>query len=447
MRYNISIGKNQFKLKTIMILVLGLVIISCFFAILYGMRAKVYNEKSIELSKLHMKYTDIATGLTDGSHTLTEQVRLFAETGDISHLYMYFEEAKVDKHRDKAMEELAQTSVSAGAAAYIESSMEYSLKLMNREYYSMKLTALAYNIPDSELPEEVLSVELSEEDLALSPDEMKEKARIMLINDEYMNTKKLITDGTSRFLDSVKEDSKNEYIALTHKVEFYSNILQITIAIITVLLLFMSFFQYFFVIRPISLASWSIRKGDKITMPDFLEEMESLATSYNGLLTKNGQLVERLRVIADTDALTGLGNRMAYDNYCDDIIKEGGEAALFLFDVNDLRKTNNILGHKDGDKLLRASAECILKVFGKGNGENCFRIGGDEFVAFILGEDESKMGEYVVKFKEETVRANIKVAVGYKYEKEIKRTSVYQMFNIADKMMYIDKEKLKNQNN
>ncbi|MBQ7718647.1 MAG: GGDEF domain-containing protein [Clostridia bacterium] len=443
MRYNISTGKNQYSMKTIMLIISALLMISCLLVVLYGMRAKVYNEKSIELSKLHMKYTDIATSLTDGSHTLTEQVRLFAETGDISHLYLYFEEAKVDKHRDKAMEELAKTSVSMEAAAYIETSMNYSVKLMNREYYSMKLAALAYGIPDSELPEEVSGVVLKDEDRWLSAEQMKEKARIMLLDDEYMNTKKLITDGTSRFLDSAKENSKNEYIAITNKVELYSNALQLVIAIMFISIVFMTVIQYKFVIRPIADASWSIRKGQRISMPDFLEEMEALTTAYNGLLDKNAQLVEELRETAETDSLTGLGNRTSYGDFCNKLFDEGGEATMFVFDVNDLRKMNNISGHKDGDKLLKKAAECILSVFGKENEENCFRIGGDEFVAFVLGEDESKMPDYVEKFRAKTDQANIKVAVGYKYEKEVRKTSVYQMFNKADKMMYIDKASLK----
>lgn len=46
-----------------------------------------------------------------------------------------------------------------------------SVDLMNREYYAMRLTVSAYHYELSEYPEEIQKVELSEEDLAASPEE------------------------------------------------------------------------------------------------------------------------------------------------------------------------------------------------------------------------------------------------------------------------------------
>ena len=108
-----------------------------------------------------------------------------------------------------------------------------------------------------------------------------------------------------------------------------------------------------------------------------------------------------------------------------------------------MRELNNSLGHNDGDKLLRRAAECIVSVFEKDGEENCFRIGGDEFVAFIRGEAEENAEKYVEEFKNEQENKNVKIAVGFKYTEDIKNTSIHEMFVEADKMMYIDKAETK----
>ena len=83
----------KLSLKVIILLITALLILSSIWMIIYAMRARMYNEKSIHLSKMHMKYTDIASELNLGSNNLTEYVRLFAETGDTVNMQNYFAEA------------------------------------------------------------------------------------------------------------------------------------------------------------------------------------------------------------------------------------------------------------------------------------------------------------------------------------------------------------------
>ncbi|MBQ7660928.1 MAG: GGDEF domain-containing protein [Clostridia bacterium] len=430
-------------MKIIMLIISGLMLLFCALMIGFAVQERHYNERSIELSARHMKYTDIATGLAQGSHTLTEEVRLFAETGYIEHLRNYFKEAKEDRNRDKAMTMLAKITATEEAAAYIDASMNCSIRLMDREYYSMRLTSLAYDIPEEVLPIEVSGVTLSEEDKALSVEDMKDKARTILFDREYMDMKRRITNGTSRFLDAVQEDAEKEYLLLTQKVEYYAHLLQISIFGLTILIVFMTAFQYINVIHPIAVASDNIRSGKSIKMPLFLEETEALSTAYNKLLSDNAALVEKLRVSAETDALTGLGNRTAYNIFCKKLFTAGGKVTLFVFDVNDLRVMNNTHGHEDGDKLLKISADCIARTFGEGDAKNCFRIGGDEFAAFLCGRDAHEAEAYIKAFSAEIKREGVKVAVGYYCAEDVTKVSLHQIFEEADKMMYLDKERLK----
>ena len=62
---------------------------------------------------------------------------------------------------------------------------------------------------------------------------------------------------------------------------------------------------------------------------------------------------------------------------------------VVMFDVNRLKQINDTLGHKAGDELIRAAADCIHACFE--GVEDVFRLGGDEFcVITTAAEDKAK---------------------------------------------------------
>ena len=106
--------------------------------------------------------------LQRASDYLTEQVRCFAQTGKREYLDNYFEEANVSRHRDKALESVREFIGESEAYSALVSAMNESVALMDREYYSMRLTIAANGYDLAEFPEEIRNVTLSEEDAALS---------------------------------------------------------------------------------------------------------------------------------------------------------------------------------------------------------------------------------------------------------------------------------------
>ena len=52
-------------------------------------------------------------------------------------------------------------------------------------------------------------------------------------------------------------------------------------------------------------------------------------------------------------------------------------AVIFMFDLNNLKETNDVYGHKAGDELILDAARSIKECFR--NIGNTYRIGGDEF--------------------------------------------------------------------
>ena len=93
---------------------------------------------------------------------------------------------------------------------------------------------------------------------------------------------------------------------------------------------------------------------------------------------------------ARTDALTQVGNRRAWqealeaaERYVAEI--PGRRATMALLDLDDLKLTNDTLGHAAGDGLIAAAGAALLSAIPAG--ATVARIGGDEFAVLIVGDD------------------------------------------------------------
>ncbi|MCH5342330.1 MAG: bifunctional diguanylate cyclase/phosphodiesterase [Acetatifactor sp.] len=88
---------------------------------------------------------------------------------------------------------------------------------------------------------------------------------------------------------------------------------------------------------------------------------------------------------AYTDFLTGLFNRMCCERdlarQVDRARKSGQTGALLYMDLDDFKHINDGLGHQYGDVLLKAISHSLQRIPGIEN--NCYRMGGDEFVIVV----------------------------------------------------------------
>lgn len=150
---------------------------------------------------------------------------------------------------------------------------------------------------------------------------------------------------------------------------------------------------------------------------------------------------EKLIQKSNTDELTGLLNRRAYEEEIDEYNQKPMEENLvyFAFDVNGLKNVNDTLGHAAGDELLIGASECMKKSFGS-NGK-LFRTGGDEFVALIFADKKElkriryDFEEVVSKWTGKLVES-MTVSYGYVTAKEAGKTSIQKVAVLADKRMY-----------
>lgn len=162
---------------------------------------------------------------------------------------------------------------------------------------------------------------------------------------------------------------------------------------------------------------------------------------------------EALGKIAYVDPLTGLDNRAS----CERLIRkltstpEDKDLAVFMFDMNDLKLTNDFLGHQGGDRIIAEFAR-ILKSAAEGRGF-VGRFGGDEFLAvFSPGETgiadaylhaiSRQVKEY--NDQQENTLQQIHYAAGYTIA-NASRQDIEDIIHEADNLMYQNKRKLKGQ--
>lgn len=89
------------------------------------------------------------------------------------------------------------------------------------------------------------------------------------------------------------------------------------------------------------------------------------------------ELVDRLRVAAERDFLTGLLNTRAFDAALSTRLEQGKPFGLVLGDMDNLKDVNDAEGHAVGNDVLRRAGEILTQELD--DRDQVARIGGDEF--------------------------------------------------------------------
>ena len=153
--------------------------------------------------------------------------------------------------------------------------------------------------------------------------------------------------------------------------------------------------------------------------------------------------------LAYTDALTGVESKLAYleaQERIDTLInnKELKDFALVVFDINNLKKVNDTLGHQEGDKYIIKACTLIKETF---KNSEVYRIGGDEFIALLKNTDFINRYSLLDDFNNQ-IEINIKnndvvISSGMADYNKDEDKSFRNMFERADFSMYDQKKHLK----
>ena len=113
-------------------------------------------------------------------------------------------------------------------------------------------------------------------------------------------------------------------------------------------------------------------------------------TAFNRAIEELRRKNETLERNAFTDPLTNLGNRAAFNRAVDTLWSAGKPFTVAFVDIDNLKYCNDTYGHSAGNAYLKQVA-LYLRLCAE-EGEQVFRIGGDEFVLLSPTASESKLG-------------------------------------------------------
>ncbi|MGV3615643.1 MAG: sensor domain-containing diguanylate cyclase [Fimbriimonas sp.] len=114
-------------------------------------------------------------------------------------------------------------------------------------------------------------------------------------------------------------------------------------------------------------------------------------TSEHALKAKLVEEVRRMSQLARTDALTGLPNRMAFEERMTELRTAGKPFALLVVDLDDLKAINDEQGHAHGDQAIVEIGSRLRETLR--TTDVVARIGGDEFAAILpnTSQDDAAM--------------------------------------------------------
>lgn len=194
----------------------------------------------------------------------------------------------------------------------------------------------------------------------------------------------------------------------------------------------------------------------RISIPIILAVSMALLSLLLGILLIHNQKTKEIRVMSETDALTGLYNRRAAEEHITRQMQTDGRnpdcvRPLISIDLDKFKQVNDTYGHLEGDALLIAVADSIKTSVR--NSDIVGRIGGDEFIVYLGNVTDKKDAEAVADklctairslstLKPEWSEISASIGISFADRAEIEMEELYIA---ADKAMYSSKGNGRNQ--
>lgn len=194
----------------------------------------------------------------------------------------------------------------------------------------------------------------------------------------------------------------------------------------------------------------------RISIPIILAVSMTLLSLLLGILLIHNRKTKEIRIMSETDALTGLYNRRAAEDHITRQMQEDGRnpdcvRPLISIDLDKFKQVNDTYGHLEGDALLIAVADTIKTSVR--NSDIVGRIGGDEFIVYLGNVTDKKDAEAVADklctairslstLKPEWSEISASIGISFADRAEIEMEELYIA---ADKAMYSSKGNGRNQ--
>ncbi len=164
-------------------------------------------------------------------------------------------------------------------------------------------------------------------------------------------------------------------------------------------------------------------------------------------VTLQQQAEEELLFLSHHDSLTGLHNRHYFEDYFRQLEENADRPATVLScDLDNLKHTNDSMGHAAGDLLLQGAAGVLRASF---RAEDVIaRVGGDEFVVVLQGGSQEQVAAAIERVRaheeawnREHPGMNLSISIGA--ASTAKDMNLKGVLKLADDRMYADKARRK----
>ncbi len=404
------------------------------------------NATSAELSetmKTAGQQIEEATSVLAGASLLSETSTNFilmpvTEHGEINvgPLVAFATEIQRPRRGNQVLERFRNYDVSPDAIRCLTAAAGNAELLKDAQLHALALINSVYPLPKVYPLNQIPLPELTESEKALPKEEKLAQSKIIALGAVANMNKRAVSQNANACADIIKANAGVTAAEIGKKIAILRLILLGGAGVIMVILVGTFVALYKQMIYPLMGFVQLITANQPLNEEKGLQEVRMVASAYNSLRKRRDALDAILRSAAETDALTNLPNRYRFEQYLLDAGESGYSLAILMFDINFLKETNDTLGHSAGDKLIRKAAECITTCFG----DKSFRIGGDEFAAVVEDCKPEMVQQMIYRFREVGERENVSISVGYAYAEKINETTIKQMIDEADKLMYAEKQ-------
>ncbi|MCR5646895.1 MAG: GGDEF domain-containing protein [Acholeplasmatales bacterium] len=314
----------------------------------------------------------------------------------------------------------------------------HSFRLINTISYVTIPTDILNQLPNFTL----LESEISKDDDVKLKDALE-----ILLNRDYSTHQQNVSDKVKEVTNIITSTALEKSADITFRIKLMRGFLwgSILLILISNLALFIILLKK--LVFPITKFSKRIDNNERLETEHALYEANHLAIAYNSLLDRHKEFENELRTVAEIDSLTKLPNRYCYNEFLKKIPEEEKSVCVFLFDINNLKYVNDTFGHSKGDELIKNASLCIKECFLDTKGKNCYRIGGDEFVATLDNITKENIDDYIQAFQDRQKELNVSIAMGYAYTDNIKNVGYEKLIIRADKNMYKNKKEIHEKQN
>ena len=183
------------------------------------------------------------------------------------------------------------------------------------------------------------------------------------------------------------------------------------------------------------------------------DEVGELSTSFQQTVDCLKIYMDRMNELAYRDPLTGVKSKTAYDEETRKVnngLQMGfDQFGVLMLDINGLKMVNDQYGHEAGNSYIINCCRLICTTFKR---SPVFRIGGDEFIVLLIGDDLNDIENLLVRFDErmkeigesaESPEERVSIAAGLAVFDEMRDHNYEDVFKRADEAMYRKKAQMK----